>query len=146
MELAREMDNVLGVNAKFLRGNDSDLPFRIGWGSFLAKYFRKMPPGYTSNYFFEFSGGSVTMRRLTSTPDAEATTVILCDDPVRVRNLILIDLFGTSKVEDAKLCLIRLPKHEGVKLKKSKLKSLSKKYFSIPERARNYYPVPDAKV
>ena len=35
---------------------------------------------------------------------------------------------------------LTLPRNQGVELKKTKLKSLAKKYFSIPEKFRNYYP------
>ena len=36
---------------------------------------------------------------------------------------------------------VTLPKHPGVKLKETKLVSLARKYFSIPDKFRNYYPV-----
>ena len=139
-QLAGKMSSVRNVGASVLKPTDSDLPFTTGWGDFLGRYFRRMPPGFTSYYFFEFFEGQVLYRHLTSTPDEQAERFIICDDFEKTRRSILGELFGVQDVRDASMIRIRLPQHPGNVLKKSKIESLSKKYFSIPPKCLAYYP------
>ena len=99
-----------------------------------------MPGGYTANYFFEFRGGYVTFRELGSTPDAESKTILLAKPIPDLRERILIDLFGKTDLQQLRLQDLTLPVNPGRELTKAKLKSLAKKYFSIPKRFLKYYP------
>ena len=134
------MCKVQGVDAELVQSSDSDLPFRVGWEKILSKYFKRLPAGFTSNYFFEFCDGLVTYRHLITTPDAQAVTFRLVDDPVATRKLIINELFRVRLLKSAELVKMRLSPNPGIILKKSKLKSLSKKYMSIPKQFRSYYP------
>ena len=51
-----------------------------------------------------------------------------------------MDLFGTTDIEKIGFRDLTLPAHPGVTLKDAKMKSLSKKYFSIPQEILDYYP------
>ena len=44
------------------------------------------------------------------------------------------------------MLMLNLPKHQGVELKKTKLVSLAKKYFSIPQKFKDYYPDVTTKI
>ena len=107
----------------------------------MSKYFKKMPSGYTENYFYEFSKGCVTFRRLGTTPNEEATTLQLARNIPELRERILRDLFTRSD-DLMKLTMadVVLPTHPGRPIKKSRIKSLAAKYFSIPEKYLQYYP------
>lgn len=143
ISIAEKMNLTPSVHAEVLKANDSDFPFRVGWSSFLSKYFRKLPTGYTSSYVFEFSKGVLTMRTLCTTPDELAVRIDLLKSTVdyeQTRKTIIKDLFGCEDLANVTMLQLTLPKNQGVELKKSKLKSLAKKYFSIPQKFRNYYP------
>ena len=57
------------------------------------------------------------------------------------RAAIITALFGFGDLERASMLQVTLPKHPGIKLKETKLVSLARKYFSIPDKFREYYPV-----
>jgi hypothetical protein len=105
-----------------------------------------MPPNYTGNYFFEIDQGIVSMCHLVSTPNNEAVQfpMLLPENIDSVRQAILFDLFGSgvksiddvTSVDMVKLLRVELKEQ----LTNKKLKSLSKKYFSIPPEVLSYYP------
>jgi hypothetical protein len=105
-----------------------------------------MPPNYTGNYFFEIDQGIVSMRHLVSTPDNEAVQfpMLLPENIDSDRQAIFFDLFGSgvksiddfTSVDMVKLLRVELKEQ----LTNKKLKSLSKKYFSIPPEVLSYYP------
>ena len=133
-QITQEFDRVQRINAEWLRPNDFDKPFRIQWESALSKYFRDMPTGYTGNYFFEFSKGYCTFRRLATTPDAEAVSIQLTKKIPELRKQILEDLFMETNLMKVRMIDLRLPQHAGKSLSMKKIKSLGKKYFSIPDK------------
>ena len=56
------------------------------WESVLDKYMKDMPPGFTSFYCFEISGGTVTMKRLCSEAlDEDIVTKVLVENVHAVR-------------------------------------------------------------
>ena len=129
------------VKAEFLDHNDLKRPFFVSWSALLDKYFKKMLPGFTFYYFFEFVNGNCTMKKLTTTPDEEAIVFNMAKgDPGLVRKAILQDLFGSDKLDNMRLNNIQLARHPGNVLKPKKLKSLSQKYFSIPDQYLGQYP------
>jgi hypothetical protein len=105
-----------------------------------------MPPNYTGNYFFEIDQGIVSMRHLVSTPDNEVVQfpMLLPENIDSVRQTILFDLFGSGvkSIDDVtSVDMAKLPRVElKEQLTNKKLKSLSKKYFSIPPEVLSYYP------
>ena len=123
-----------------MRSNDSDLPFRVGWGAVLDKFFKDLPAGYTSFYFFEFTKGYLTYRHLATTADAEAITVKLCDYTAKLKEDLLFELFGRRSVNKLEMKDLTLPTNPGKTLSQTKLASLSEKYFSIPKKYLDYYP------
>lgn len=82
----------------------------------------------------------MTVKHLTSTPDSEAWTVPLCKNPEAIKRAILKDLFGNVSFEAATIKDVKLSRPSGNTLTAKKLKSLAKKYFSIPPEIRSYYP------
>ena len=145
-QIADEFNGVRGIKAEWLRPNDHDQPFRINWEAALNKYFKHLPSGYTSNFFYEFSQGYCTFRRLANTPDNEAVSIKLTKPIPELRKQILQDLFIETDLKKVKMVNLLLPKHPGRPITQKKIKSLGKKYFSIPEKYLKYYPplpVPD---
>ena len=139
-QIVDNCSKVKSVYPEFLQKTDQDKPFRVNWAVKLSKYFAKMPSGFTSYYFFEFTNGYVTYRRLANSPGEEALTHKLIDLTNGTRELILMDLFGTTDIDKIGFRDLTLPVHPGIDLKEAKLKSLSKKYFSIPKDFLDYYP------
>ncbi len=86
------------------------------------------------------------MRHLVSTPDNEAVQFLMLflENIDSVRQAILFDLLrsGVKSIDD--ITSVDMVKLLRVKLKEQltnkKLKSLSKKYFSIPPEVLSYYP------
>ena len=99
-----------------------------------------MPDKYTENYFFEFSGGYCTYRRLATTPDSEAHTAHIYDYSEALKKKLMADLFTCEAPRTPKMLDLTLAKHCGRNLPITKLKSLAKKYFSIPVKYRSFYP------
>ena len=58
----------------------------------------------------------------------------------KTRAAIIYDLLGVNKLKDATMMRLDQDKHPGVKLKKSKLDTLARKFFSIPSKYLGYYP------
>jgi hypothetical protein len=86
------------------------------------------------------------MRHLVSTPDNEAVQfpMLLPKNIDSICQAILFDLFGSGikSIDDVmSVDMVKLP-HVELKeqLTNKKLKSLSKKYFSIPPEVLSYYP------
>ena len=97
------MNKTPSVQAEVLKGDDSDFPFRVGWESFLSKYFRKLPSGYTSNYVFDFTKGVLTMRPLCTSPDSAIKRVNLLKGAVDYEQLsvaIIKDLFTDESLSN----------------------------------------------
>jgi len=105
-----------------------------------------MPPNYTGNYFFEIDQGIVNMRHLINMPNNEVVQfpMLLFENIDSVRQEILFDLFGSGvkSIDDVTLVdMVKLPRVElKEQLTNKKLKSLSKKYFSILLEVLSYYP------
>ena len=144
-QITAEFNRVRGINAEWLRPDDHELPFRINWESALNKYFKHLPTGYTANFFYEFTKGYCTFRRLANTPNHEAVSIQLAKPIPELRKQILEDLFLQTDVMKVKMVNLSLPRHPGRPIAMKKLKSLGKKYFSTPEKYLKYYPsLPDS--
>ena len=103
----------------------------------------QMPGGYTANYMFEFDSGVCTYRQLATTPDAEAQQVSLLPagwPAERVRDLISSELFGSTDPKEWTMQNVTLPNAAPKEMTAKKLKSLAKKYCTIPVEYRSYYP------
>ncbi len=144
--IVSELNAIKSVSVEFLDHQSSQRPFFGDWTFLLKKYFKSMPPNYTGNYFFEIDQGIVSMRHFVSTPDNEAVQflMLLPENIVYVRQAILFDLFGSGvkSIDDVtSVDMVMLPRVElKEQLTNKKLKSLSKKYFSIPPEVLSYYP------
>ena len=149
-QIVEKCNTVNSIEAEFLDHNSPNRPFFVGWEAVLNKYFRNMPAGFTSFYFFEMDRGTVTYRHTGDSPDAEASVhSLLRADYNVVKKALLQELFGVSLVSElsaASINSLKLPRHKGNTLTKKKVKSLSKKYFSIPPQYLPYYPTVDSGV
>jgi hypothetical protein len=144
--IVSEFNTIKFVSAEFLVHQSSRQPFFGDWTSLLKKYFKSMPLNYTGNYFFEIDQGLVSMRHLVSTPNNEAVQfpMLLPENIDSIRQVILFYLFGSGVKSVDDVTSIDMVKLLRVELKEQltnkRLKSLSKKYFSIPPEVLSYYP------
>lgn len=142
--LVKLWSGVRSVKAEFLNHTDADRPFYTGWEPLLSKYIKKMSPQYTKNYFFEIDSGICTMRHLCSTPDAESTTIALVhpENVSGVRRALVKELWGDGikSLENVSITALKLARTPNITLTNKKMKSLAKKYFSIPPEFLSYYP------
>ncbi|ETP53628.1 hypothetical protein F442_01495 [Phytophthora nicotianae P10297] len=147
--LVEEINKVKSVHGVFLDHNKPTRPFFEQWGTVLHKYFTAPPAGYTSNYLFEIDQGICTARKTVQTPDDEAITfnMVKCTSIETVRKSFITELFGPSiqTLWEASIHSVHLPRKPTQDLSDKKMKSLSAKYFSIPQQHLTYYPaVPDS--
>ena len=114
------------------------------WGSFLDRYIKNMPLGFTSFYCFEISEGRVTMKKLcTETPENEVESKILVENVEATRVAILKELFdlpSDTTLDTIVNTPVRLPKLEVKPISEKRLKSIKKKYKVIPKEHIPYYP------
>ena len=68
--MATEMNGSKNVDVSVLHQNQF-----FKWDSFLDKYFKDMPQGFTKYYFFEFTDGIVSMRKLSNLESPEEVAV-----------------------------------------------------------------------
>ena len=141
-EFVKSCNDIKSVKAVFLDHTVRNSHFFIGWDGLLGKYFKKLPTGFTQNYFFEFENGTVTYRHLSSSPDSEAVHFPMCytSNLDILKHSLAMELFGAADRSLWSMDQIKLPKHQGITLQAAKLSSLSKKYFSIPLTRLGYYP------
>ena len=137
-QIASEMNKCEKVTVSVL---DQD-SFYI-WEEFLNKHFKDLPSGFTKFYCFEFSGGSVAMKRLCSeVEDEEIVVKEIVRDP-NARKTILRELFDlppSASLEDIVNATLLLPQLPSKELKPTKLVSLAKKYSCIPSEFVSFYP------
>jgi hypothetical protein len=104
-----------------------------------------MPRGFTGNYFFEFDKGIVIIRHLATSPNEEKICFPLIFPATAhvVRSALLIDLFRFTSIGDLTLKAMKrfkLSRHQGNTITRKKIKSMAKKYISIPAQYLYYYP------
>ncbi|EEY67291.1 uncharacterized protein PITG_04284 [Phytophthora infestans T30-4] len=108
------------------------------------KYFISPPSGYTSNYLFEIDQGVCTARKTVNAPDSETCTYVMINPNSldEIRNTFITELLGihARTIWEAFIHSVRLPRCKTKELSEKKLKSLSAKYFSIPQEFLVYYP------
>jgi len=121
--LVKLVNTVKNLKAEFLDHRQTKPPFFIGWEAVLDKYFQDVPPGYTGNFYFEFSNGKMVARHLCSTPDEDAWGFEMCKNPDLVKKAICQELFGVDSIDLAEFEKIRLPRHPG--------NALDKKNFAL---------------
>ena len=69
-----------------------------------------------------------------------ATTVKLIEVSPAMKERLMCELFGRADEFPPRMIDLTLPKNAGNTLSMKKIKSLSKKYFSIPYKFLKYYP------
>ena len=84
------------------------------------------------------------MRHLVNTPDTEVVTfpLINVDNIDPIRRALLTELWGVdiSSFAQGSMNTLKLPKTPLIELTTKKLRSLAKKYFSIPVKYLPYFP------
>ena len=108
----------------------------------LCKHLKTLPTGFTFNYVYQFHRGTVTIKHLASDDASDALTYNLLkrDDYDRTKKEMWQELFGSIKKEEVHHKHVRLPVHPTREIDPSKIKSLGKKYHTIPADKRSYYP------
>jgi hypothetical protein len=56
MVIVKAVNQVKGVNVKFIVHRDSQHPYYVDWDQVLKKHFNQFLTRYTFNYFFKFGG------------------------------------------------------------------------------------------
>ncbi|OWY92497.1 LOW QUALITY PROTEIN: Cleavage inducible protein, partial [Phytophthora megakarya] len=127
-QVVKKMNETNSVEAEFLDHRKSGHPFYCGWDVLLARYFKRMPDGYTGNYFFEIDRGVVSIRHLVTTDDQEVKTHSLIGngDPLSIKKAFLSDLAGEERLTG---CVtmpdLRLQRQPPLTLTMKKRKSLA---------------------
>eukprot|EP00187_Rhodella_violacea_P018387 CAMPEP_0184732660 /NCGR_PEP_ID=MMETSP0314-20130426/54976_1 /TAXON_ID=38298 /ORGANISM="Rhodella maculata, Strain CCMP 736" /LENGTH=134 /DNA_ID=CAMNT_0027199297 /DNA_START=25 /DNA_END=426 /DNA_ORIENTATION=+ len=90
------------------------------------------------------------MRHLVNTPDSEAITtpIINVENIASIRRAFLTELCS-SEVQsfgEGSILNLKLPRTQLITLKEKKLRSLAKKYFSIPVKDLSSYPTIPGKL
>ena len=137
---ARTSSHDKNLNADFLMTNVEDKPFRVGWGAKFDKYSKELLTRYTNYFLFEFPNGYVTYRLLATSPEEDSLTQKLIKITSETSSIILNDFFGTDDTIRLGMRDVLLPCNPGKKLSLKKIKSLFKKYFSVPKLYIDYYP------
>ena len=137
-QIAGAMSTVKHMNASVYNEE-----FFHDWESFLPKHFKKMPPGFTKFYHFEFAKGSVIYKSLATSCDDEAEEFVLLPNIEASRKAILKDLLNlpsSASQKDIINAKLQLPKDTPPVMSDSKAKSIGAKLSCIPEDYRGYYP------
>jgi len=137
------METVRGVAPTFLDHRDPNRAAYTGWAPLLDKYIKNLPALFTKNYIFEFYNGKVRMQYLMDTDISEASEITLCANPESASRALKLELFGTSSVGNLDPTALHLPRAEIVALPATKIKSLSNKYDTIPQKFLPYFPSAD---
>eukprot|EP00899_Mesostigma_viride_P008149 jgi/Mesvir1/17335/Mv07730-RA.1 len=141
-EIVKRMAAVKGLRPQFIDHNDLRRPAFSGWKRLLDKYIKDLPAGFTSNYVFEFYDGKVRMQHLVSTQDEEARRKSCCVATRRRRSRMHAGSslgWSTSQPGWTRVIDIQLPRAPVVTLEPSKVKSIQKKYDTIPDECLYYY-------
>jgi hypothetical protein len=141
-EITNKMNGVKSIRASHIQHSDPRRPCYTGWKPVLDKYLRDFPPLFTQFYVFEFYDGKVRMQPLTTSSPEESMEHILCANPVAVGKALNSVLLGSESVDHVTPDKIRLERTPIIPLDASKVKSLHKKYETIPVEHLWYYPDP----
>ena len=134
------------VNAEVLHNDAPAQPhFRGGWKSALSKHIGELEAGYTKDaYMFEIESNqgkaTVTRRRVASSPDAEARTVVVVQNVTAVRRALLLELFGTDDPAQISVDRLKLPAGEPRVLTDKKVKSIMDLFHLIPRQYLGHFP------
>ena len=60
--LVKLINAVKSLKAEFHYHRQTNPPYFLDWEAVLDKYFQDVPPGYTGNFYFEFSNGKMLAR------------------------------------------------------------------------------------
>ena len=88
-QIADAMNTDKGMNALVLKEGDF-----YEWETLLKKYFKPAPAGYTQNYCFEISGGSMLYKKTWDTDDTNLETHTYTAHVDSTRKALLHDLFN----------------------------------------------------
>jgi hypothetical protein len=139
--LCESMNGVNNVNCSYLSHTKSDRCAWEGFSDLFNKYFNPMPLGFTDYYVFEFFQGKVRIQPYCSSSPEEAFHHTLCPNPVTTAKKINWELWGCNSFSDvSNISQVILPVQKTCALKRKKLKSLAKKYDTIPSIFRAFYP------
>ena len=134
------------VYPELLRNTKTSSPCRSGWGLVLSKFIKKMPTGYTKNYFFAIEDGVVSFKHIATTSDTAACNFTIFEDIEETRKNVLTALFGHFNLKHLEWHQLALPLCSPKKLTRKKLVSLGKKYPTIPAEYLKHYPSLSAEI
>ena len=129
------------LHPDIVRNGAENIKCRSGWSGVLSKHIRKLPDGYTKNHVFEFENGQVKFKYVATTPDEQLSSSTLFDDVKFCRKYLLTELFGHDELNKITWNQLKLPPCKKRTLTQKKLKSLGKKYLTIPKKFLSHYPI-----
>ena len=135
-EMIEKMSSIATVNAEFIDHSNPDRHIYPGWEKLLKNQFILIPQldnGYTKNHFYEFADGQVSIRHIVGSEIKYVHNYIIKGTESTIKKRILNSIIGDTPLSKAKMNNIILIRYPLVEFPKSKISSLSEKYFLIPE-------------
>ena len=142
IDIIDQMNTVKGMKAKFINHEVATRPCYTGWEALFNKYLKNLPAGFTSNYVYEFSNGSVRMQHLVDTLPADCVSFKMTANPDIAARELKNNLFGTERLDNLDPTQLRLQRIAVKQLDNKKVVSLQKKYNTIPDNKLAYFPDP----
>ena len=139
-EIVERVATVKSLYPEHLQNTRNASPCRSGWDRVLSKFIRKMPPGYTKNYFFSIEDGVVSFKHIATTPDDASCSFTIFQDVELTRKKVCSALFGHSDLRLLEFAQLALALTTPRKLSVKKLVSIAKKYPTIPNKYLTHYP------
>ena len=139
-DIIGKVRNVESLVPEIIRNTEESSQCLAGWDHVLTKHIKKLPSGYSKNYYFEIEDGIVNFKYIATTPNNNALSFVIYKDKVETRQQLLEELFGHSDLTKLEFSTLSLSKAERLKLSKKKLKSLGRKYLTIPKKYLQSYP------
>ena len=135
-QLIRAVNKVQGVRAVYHYGGEGVEPYAIfkeGGAALLSKYFRKLPPSYTKNYYFEFDRGVVRVKKTCDATEVWATHSMLKQPfSEAIRKDILMSMFGGTDRHCWSMANLQLDMMKPREVTTKKLQSMKKVLSSLP--------------
>ena len=143
-DILERINTVKGMKAKFIDHELASRASYTGWEKVLNKWIKNLRAGFTSNYVYEFSKGSVRMQHLVSTSTAECSNYALCTNPETAARELKQAIIGTQNIDNLNASELLLPRIPVKVLDNKKVISLQKKYSTNPDNKLAYFPDPVA--
>ena len=142
-EMIEKMSSIDTVKAELIDHTDPLRQIYTGWEKILKDQLIVIPSmenGYTKNHFYEFADGQVSIRHTVGSEIKYVHNYVITGTESTITNIMLKSIIGDTPLSKATMNNIILIPRPTIEFPKSKISSLSEKYFSILEDKLYYYP------